>query len=304
MVKYAQLVMGPAGSGKSTYCEAMARHCGSGGPGRRSVHVVNLDPAAEELRYRASIDVRELVRVEEVMQELGLGPNGGLLYAMEYVVQNIEWLAEELGDYDDDYLLVDCPGQVELYSHIPVMKTLVEALVRADYAVVGLYLVDSHFMTDAAKFISGALTCLSAMVRLEVPHLNVLTKMDLQPRLGPDDPRRRDLEAFLDVDVPAITARLREQTGPRMEALNRAMAELLDDYSMVSFVPLDLGDPASLDALLEQCDTMTQWAENQEPRDPHEDARDAADPGDSHDDADAGDSSCLDQHCGPLDQND
>lgn len=29
-------------------------------------------------------DIRELVSLEDVMEELGLGPNGGLVYCMEY----------------------------------------------------------------------------------------------------------------------------------------------------------------------------------------------------------------------------
>lgn len=29
-------------------------------------------------------DIRELISLEDVMEELGLGPNGGLMYCMEY----------------------------------------------------------------------------------------------------------------------------------------------------------------------------------------------------------------------------
>ena len=40
------------------------------------------------------------------MEELSLGPNGGLLYCMEYLEENLEeWLGEELAAYgDDDYI--------------------------------------------------------------------------------------------------------------------------------------------------------------------------------------------------------
>ena len=34
------------------------------------------DPAAEEFKYPVSIDVRELISLEDAMEELGLGPNG------------------------------------------------------------------------------------------------------------------------------------------------------------------------------------------------------------------------------------
>jgi hypothetical protein len=34
------------------------------------------DPAAEVFNYPASIDIRELVTLEDVMEQLELGPNG------------------------------------------------------------------------------------------------------------------------------------------------------------------------------------------------------------------------------------
>ena len=52
MVNHAQIVMGPAGSGKSTYCEAIQKHCLAT---RRTVHVVNLDPAAETFNYEGVV---------------------------------------------------------------------------------------------------------------------------------------------------------------------------------------------------------------------------------------------------------
>ena len=44
MPPHCQLVMGPAGVGKSTYCQALQQHAADE---RRRVHVANLDPAAE-----------------------------------------------------------------------------------------------------------------------------------------------------------------------------------------------------------------------------------------------------------------
>ena len=55
------------------------------------------DPAAESFAYPVSFDVRDLVTLEDVMEELSLGPNGGLLYCMEYLEENLdEWLGEQL----------------------------------------------------------------------------------------------------------------------------------------------------------------------------------------------------------------
>ena len=36
---------------------------------------------------------------------------------------------------DDDYLLFDCPGQIELYSHLSVFRTFVDYLKRTGWQV-------------------------------------------------------------------------------------------------------------------------------------------------------------------------
>lgn len=71
---------GPAGSGKSTFCASLITHAHSTG---RNVHLFNLDPAAERFEYEPSIDIRDLITLEDVMKEMGLGPNGGLIYCFE-----------------------------------------------------------------------------------------------------------------------------------------------------------------------------------------------------------------------------
>ena len=121
---------GPAGSGKSTYCHAMQQHAETlGGPRKRTIHVANLDPAAENFGYQLAFDICDLISVEEVMEELKLGPNGGLVYCMEYLLNNLDWLQDALDDFgDDDYLILDCPGQLELYTHIPLMRNVIDRM--------------------------------------------------------------------------------------------------------------------------------------------------------------------------------
>lgn len=107
---FIQIIMGPAGSGKSTFCTTLQQHCANlDHIRRRRIHVANLDPAAETFGYDMAFDIRDLITVEDVMEELGLGPNGALIYCMEFLLENMDWLEDELNSFDDDeLLLLDC----------------------------------------------------------------------------------------------------------------------------------------------------------------------------------------------------
>eukprot|EP00240_Pyramimonas_obovata_P015596 CAMPEP_0118937892 /NCGR_PEP_ID=MMETSP1169-20130426/24075_1 /TAXON_ID=36882 /ORGANISM="Pyramimonas obovata, Strain CCMP722" /LENGTH=275 /DNA_ID=CAMNT_0006881655 /DNA_START=241 /DNA_END=1065 /DNA_ORIENTATION=+ len=258
MPRYGQLVIGPAGSGKSTYCREIQEHCATIG---RTVHVVNLDPAAEEFKYEVSLDVRELISLEDAMEEMNLGPNGALLYCMEYLEESLdEWLQEELKDFpDDDYLLFDCPGQIELYSHVPVFRSFVDSLRMWDFNLCAVYLLDANFVNDASKFISGCMQAMSAMVMLEVPHVNILTKMDTVHN-------KKHVKEFLEFDARMLASELHAGMSERTVRLNEAVAGLIDDFSMVSFIPLNITKEKSIEAVLAQIDYAIQFGEDAEPK--------------------------------------
>jgi len=179
-------------------------------------------------------------------------------------------LQEELEDIgDDEYVIFDCPGQIELYSHVPAMQQVVAELQRMGFRVAAVYLLDSQFVADPSKFISGVLCCLSAMTALELPHVNVLSKCDLLPN-------RRAFDEFLDADSAALRERLNAGTGAALHKLNSAICELLDDWSMVQFLPLDPTDTDSIDLILAQVDNATQYHDDVEPRTVDDDREDDA----------------------------
>lgn len=73
-------------------------------------------------------------------------------------------------------------GQIELYTHIPVMRKFVDHLQAKDFRICGVFIIDSQFMVEPSKFVSGLLSALSAMVTLEISHVNVMTKLDILSR--------------------------------------------------------------------------------------------------------------------------
>lgn len=129
---FAQLVLGSPGSGKSTYCNGMQQFMSAIG---RKCSVVNLDPANDQTSYPCAIDVRDLIKLEDIMEEDSLGPNGGVLYALEELEQNMEWLEEGLSELGEDYVLFDCPGQVELYTHHSSLRNIFFKLQKLGYRV-------------------------------------------------------------------------------------------------------------------------------------------------------------------------
>ncbi len=252
------MVMGPAGVGKSSYCKTMQDHCAASG---RNLHVANLDPAAENFEYRAAFDVKELVNLEDVMEEYGLGPNGGLVYCMEFLCQNIDWLKDELESFDDDdYIVLDCPGQVELYSHLPIMHNLAQQLMMWGFRCCSVYLLDALFVLEPAKFISGCLLSLSSMIQLELPHINVITKCDVADKAA--------VEAVLDSDGAWVVQAMTRQPSSRLKNLTQAISGIVDDFMIVSFVMLDREDEETIEDVLNRTDYCIQYGENLEPKEP------------------------------------
>jgi len=43
-------------------------------------------------------------------------------------MENIEWFRDKIENFSDDYIIIDCPGQIELYSHLPVLNVVCEFL--------------------------------------------------------------------------------------------------------------------------------------------------------------------------------
>lgn len=222
------------------------------------------------------------------MEELELGPNGGLLYCMEYLLDHMEWLQEELDSFgDDEYLILDCPGQLELYTHVPIMRRIIDRIKSWGYdgSIVSVFCVDAAFLIDASKFLSGSLLSLSAMIALELPHVNVLTKCDL---MSEDEVERilnigsatqvwdleQDRQSLLrssvtDAERQSPEWRRQQQLEARRRNRHRltdAICQLLDDWQMVSYIPLNIQDEDSIDHVMATVDHAIQYGEDADVR--------------------------------------
>jgi len=255
---FGQVVIGPPGSGKTTYCEGMRQYLTSAG---RKVAVVNLDPANDMLPYPAALDVRQLISLEGAARACELGPNGALVYCLEYLNENIDWLVEQLEPLADAYVLFDLPGQVELYTHHGAVRSIVQELLTHNHRLTAVHLVDAHHCADASKFISVLLVTLSTMVQLEMPQVNLLSKVDLVESYGE---LAFNLDFYTDVLDPARLlpwiAEASEESGtPSAFAkkhlkLSAAICELISDFSLVGFGAVCVTDSESMAAALKSID--------------------------------------------------
>lgn len=267
--------IGPPGSGKTTYWYD-ATHSPSHGMYQfltaveRPVQIVNLDPANDQVPYPCAISLAELISVRDVMAELDLGPNGAMLYCLEYLEHNLDWLEARLEALQGDYVVFDLPGQVELSTNHPSLTRILERLqkqydwrvseARADVQFVAVHLADATNITDPSRYVSLLILALRAMLMLELPHVNVLSKMDLL-----DEEQRSQLgtcaadavfplDYYTEVQDLAYLADHLAETQPRVASMSRVLCELVDEFGLVSFETLAVEDKASMLHLVQVLD--------------------------------------------------
>lgn len=168
-------IMGTAGSGKTVLTAVLKKVLE-----KRNVDVicVNLDPAVKDIPYPADIDVRDLIDIDALTEEFSLGPNGAIVAAADLIASHVHEIKEEIGDLGADAILIDTPGQLEIFVHRNSGPLIVEYF--SDEPTAGLFLFDSSLMLNkATNWISLSLLAFSTMFRLNIPMIHALTKVDL-----------------------------------------------------------------------------------------------------------------------------
>eukprot|EP00250_Pteridium_aquilinum_P018071 c23926_g2_i1 orf=372-1514(-) len=171
------IVIGMAGSGKTTFLHRLVAHTQSVGI---KGYVLNLDPAVLSLPFMANIDIRDTVNYKNVMKEYNLGPNGGILTSLnlfatkfDEVVGLVEKRAHEL-----DYVLVDTPGQIEIFTWSASGAIITEAF-ASSFPTVVTYVVDTPRSTSPVTFMSNMLYACSILYKTRLPMLLLFNKTDV-----------------------------------------------------------------------------------------------------------------------------
>jgi GPN-loop GTPase len=170
-------ILGTAGSGKSLFTAAFAEWLKMS---KQDVATVNLDPGVLKLPYQPDIDVRNYVDATDIMEKYGLGPNGAAIMAADLIADEVDSLTRDIDEAHADFVLVDTPGQMELFAFRASGPYIVNELTKEPKALI--YLFDAVFSVNPFNYVSNMFLAAAVYNRFFQPQVHLLSKTDLLPK--------------------------------------------------------------------------------------------------------------------------
>lgn len=276
MSYFGQIVIGPPGSGKTTYIKEMKSYYNKF---KREVITINLDPA-NECNNNFDIDIRDLITIDDIGEQYKLGPNASFLYVYDFLEKNIDWLISRMkiktksyedsneidivninnthfddmnrlvNDEDIKYYIFDTPGQTEIFCLSNSFKNIIKFLTNRktyDVRLCCVNLIESNNLDDLNKYIFSVLSVLNSMLQLELPQINVISKFDMIKKL--DFP----LSFYLSPDTEYLK-KLISNKDNKYTKLSGLICDLIGDFSLVAFTVLDVNNPKHINKISCQVD--------------------------------------------------
>jgi len=171
-------LLGMAGSGKSTLTATFGDWLERRG---ESIARVNLDPGVIRLPYNPDWDIRKYVDLRKIMVEEGLGPNGGLIRAHELMMKYVDKISLSIKSlaFKSSYILVDTPGQMELFAFREIGSALLSRL--SNYSSLGIFIVDATNINKASDAVMALLLALAINFHLDIETIFIVNKIDASP---------------------------------------------------------------------------------------------------------------------------
>lgn len=238
----ATFIIGPAGVGKSTLIKKLDETFNQFIP-------VNLDPSSYD-SFPFKIDIRNFLDIDILMEEMDIGPNNALLKTFELLIKDEDLnreLRNELETYRNFNLLIDCPGQLEIFLHSKYFKELIDIFSRK-FNVMFLFVLD--VIGDERKFLSSCVSSALISSRFEFPFINLFSKCDTKELIF--DQNFENTGKFEDhkliVNEEGYINRLENINREDLDVLGRSFYDFLQTYGN-NFLPLDLNDVEYLERL-------------------------------------------------------
>ncbi len=222
--------IGTAGSGKSTLASFFFDWLQKSND-ELNIISVNLDPGVKWLPYSPDVDCRDYIDISDVMMKYNLGPNGALIASIDLLVTRIDEIKNELEEFHPDHVIIDTPGQIELFAFRSSGNLFVSSINPATSVLV--YLLDPNLCKTPAGYISTLLLGANIQYRFMIPQIQVLSKADL---LSEDE-----LETFLNwsEDHFMLETAINDNTkGLRREMSIKIFQMLQDLGSLHSLIPV------------------------------------------------------------------
>jgi len=216
-------LIGTAGSGKSTLTYNFQKWMGLRG---LDAITVNLDPGAENLPYEPDVDVRDWISLKEIMESYGLGPNGAQIACADMLALNTDDIKKSIDSFKTDYVLMDTPGQLELFVFREAGKYIIKFL-NPERSIV-VYLLDPALAKTASGFVSQLLLSISTNFRLGQPHINILTKADML-----SDKELKQIEKWSDDPDELGNTILKEEASVYRE-MSEGLLNLINEFESQS----------------------------------------------------------------------
>ncbi|CAN0380102.1 unnamed protein product [Lampetra fluviatilis] len=171
------IVLGMAGSGKTTFVQRVTAYLHTH---RRAPYVINLDPAVYDLPFPANIDIRDTVNYKEVMKQYGLGPNGGIVTALNLFATRFDQVMTFIDKRrsETEFVVIDTPGQIEVFTWSASGTIITEAL-ASTFPTVVLYVIDTSRSVSPVTFMSNMLYACSILYKTKLPFIVVMNKTDI-----------------------------------------------------------------------------------------------------------------------------
>lgn len=147
---------------------------------KKKVYTINLDPAVRNLAYPVNIDIRDSVNYKEVMKHFGLGPNGAIMTSLNLFATKFDQVLGLLGKRAEglDYVLIDTPGQIEVFNWSASGQIICDAL-AVSYPTVVCYVVDTARCVKPVTFMSNMLYACSILYKTKLPFFVAFNKTDV-----------------------------------------------------------------------------------------------------------------------------
>ena len=234
---------GTAGAGKTRLVQAFKSWMKSAG---YDAITVNLDPGNEAEGFEPDVDIREWVRLSDVMDEYALGPNGAQVAASDLIAIKIFEIKQAIAELKTDYVLVDTPGQVELFAFRESSRAIVEAL-SGDRSTIA-FLFDPALAKTASGFVSLLLLSATVEFRFRLPIVNLLSKSDL---LTPE--QLEEITSWGDDSDNLLGAVEREAPTPDIQLSAETLRAIAGLSPMSVLLPTSAENGAGLEALYQAC---------------------------------------------------